>query len=82
MLQTAPTDLDFPLARVDAQHPLRALSRAAAVAVEDAVPDERRKAIADADAYDALRARLLTEVARRDCRGSESTESDPDEEEV
>jgi len=52
--------------RAEAQHLLRALGRASAYAVRAAVPDELPKAHADADAYDALRRRLLTKVARRD----------------
>jgi len=52
--------------RAEAQHLLRALGRASAYAVRAAIPDERLKARADADAYDALRERLLTDVARRD----------------
>ena len=82
VLQTAPPYLVLPLSRVDAHHLLRALSRASAAAVHDAVPDERRKATADADAYDDLRGRLLTEVARRDCQGSDPDDSEPDEDEV
>lgn len=52
--------------RSEAQHLLRALGRASAYAVRDAVPEERPKAHADADAYEMLRNRLLTKVARRD----------------
>lgn len=55
--------LRFSITQRESRHLLRALSRAAAVAVSDALPEERPKARADADAYDALRDRLLTEVA-------------------
>ncbi len=58
--------LAFTLDRAEAQHLLRALNRASAYAVRAAVPDERLKARADADAYEALRTRLLTKVTRRD----------------
>ena len=58
--------LSFELDRADAQHLIRALGRASAYAVRAAVPDERPKARADADAYETLRKRLLNKVARRD----------------
>ena len=54
------------LDRAEAQHLLRALNRASAYAVRAAVSDERLKARADADAYETLRNRLLTNVVRRD----------------
>ena len=52
--------------RAEAHHLIRALGRASAYAVRDAVYDERLKARADADAYEALRDRLLADVVRRD----------------
>jgi len=58
--------LAFELDRAEAQHLLRALGRALAYAVRAAPLVERPKARADADAYEALRSRLLTKVARRD----------------
>ncbi len=58
--------LAFEMNRAEAKHLLRALLRAAAHAVHDAIPDERPAARQDADAYDALRDRLLDDVVRRD----------------
>lgn len=62
--------LRFAVSRAETRHLLRALLRAAACAVRDALSEERVKARDDADAYDALRDRLLTEVAAREFRGS------------
>ena len=62
--------LRFSITQRESRHLLRALSRAAAVAVSDALPEERPKARADADAYDALRDRLLTEVAALEVRSA------------
>jgi hypothetical protein len=58
--------LAFPLDEAEARHLLRALLRGAVQAVSDPEPDERAKARADADAYDALRDRLLSLLARRE----------------
>ena len=65
---TAPLDpfLAFPLDQAEARHLLRALMRGAIYAVREAEPDERPKAHADAAAYDALRDRLLSLLARRE----------------
>ena len=67
MPEPIPTEpyLAFPIDRSEARHLLRALTRASASAAE-ALPDERDKARVDADAYDALRDRLLDDVVRRD----------------
>lgn len=56
----------FPLDQEEALHLLRALMRGAIYAVRAAEPDERPKARADAAAYDALRDRLLSLLARRE----------------
>ena len=58
--------LAFLLDQAEAQHLLRALMRGAIYAVREAEPDERPKARADAAAYDALRDRLLSLLARRE----------------
>lgn len=58
--------LIFEMDRVEALHMLRALSRASVYAVHVAMSEERLKAREDAEAYDALRSRLLEAVARRD----------------
>lgn len=52
--------------QAEAGHLLRALMRGAIYAVREAEPDERPKARADAAAYDALRDRLLSLLARRE----------------
>lgn len=59
--------LAFPLNdQAEARHLLRALLRGAIYAVHEAEPDERPNARADAAAYDALRDRLLSLLARRE----------------
>lgn len=64
------------LNRAEAEHVLRALCRAAAYAVRAALPDEREKARADADAYDELRDRLLDQVVAHDLRSGVLDEDD------
>jgi hypothetical protein len=75
----APTEpfLAFPLHdQAEARHLLRALMRGAIYAVREAEPDERPKAHADAAAYDALRDRLLSLLARRELElGLDETEA-------
>lgn len=58
--------LSLELDRSETRHLLRALGRASAYAVRAADPEERTKARSDADAYDALRDRLLDSATRRD----------------
>jgi hypothetical protein len=56
----------FPLDQAEARHLLRALTRGAIYAVRAAEPDERLAARREAAAYDALRDRLLSLLARRE----------------
>ncbi len=56
----------FPLDQTEAQLLLRALMRGAIYAVRAAEPAERPAARREAAAYDALRDRLLSLLARRE----------------
>jgi len=56
----------FPLDQTEARHLLRALARGAIYAVTEAEPAERPMARREAVAYDALRDRLLSLLARRE----------------
>jgi len=56
----------FPLDQAEAHRLLRALMRGAIYAVHAAEPDERPAARREAAAYDALRDRLLSLLARRE----------------
>ena len=56
----------FPLDQTEAHRLLRALMRGAIYAVRAAEPDERPAARREAAAYDALRDRLLSLLARRE----------------
>ena len=66
----------FPLDHTEARRLLRALARGAIYAVAEAEPAERPMARREAAAYDALRDRLLSLLARRELELGLDEESD------